>query len=79
MRGGGTAVVTQRVLEAVFGDDAVRKMTSRTRDALRHAVRDFVEIDMSPFAEVCDGLALDPTRADALRKAAARLTEAGER
>ena len=50
---GGTAVAAQRVLEAVFGDDAVRKMTARAREDLSEKTAYFFEKDAdSLFASV---------------------------
>lgn len=47
---GGTAVVAQKVLEAVFGDDAVRRMTKRAKDDLNNLADKFLRADSLPFA-----------------------------
>ncbi|MCF2706564.1 GTPase domain-containing protein [Arcanobacterium haemolyticum] len=53
---GGTAVVAQRVLEAVFGDEAVRSMAKRARLDLRERARSFVDGQMEPFVRAADEL-----------------------
>lgn len=56
---GGTAVVAQRVLEAVFGDDAVRKMTAQAKEDLVRRTHEFLAEDALPFRECLDVLELD--------------------
>ncbi|MFT0848444.1 dynamin family protein [Actinomycetaceae bacterium L2_0104] len=58
---GGTAVVAQRVLEAVFGDDAVRRMTSQAKADLLDRTRRFLADDTRPFQECLDVLEIDET------------------
>ncbi|WP_124054876.1 dynamin family protein [Arcanobacterium ihumii] len=48
---GGTAVVAQRVLEAIFGDDAVRKMTADARDDFDRRVSEFLATDKNVFID----------------------------
>ena len=48
---GGTAVVAQKVLEAVFGDDAVRRMTARVKADLDQRVAQFVDVDRAQLIE----------------------------
>ncbi|WP_124039515.1 GTPase domain-containing protein [Neoactinobaculum massilliense] len=50
---GGTAVVAQRLLETVFGDDAVRRLTRSARSRLMALAEEFLGRDRDPFeAEV---------------------------
>lgn len=56
---GGTAVVAQRVLEAVFGDDAVRKMTAQAKNDLVQRTHEFLAEDALPFRECLEVLELD--------------------
>ena len=56
---GGTAVVAQRVLEAVFGDDAVRKMTAQAKADLVSRTREFLAEDALPFRECLEVLGVD--------------------
>lgn len=53
---GGTAVLAERVLEAVFGDDAVRRMSTKARESFLARTRDFLATDSSPFEEALDGI-----------------------
>lgn len=73
---GGTAVVAQRVLEAVFGDEAVRRMAKEARVDLDERVREFLGTDRAVWQGVIDELGLaHQTRDDYARKLRA-LTEA---
>lgn len=56
---GGTAVAAQRVLEAVFGDDAVRRMTTSARSDLVQRAREFFDVDASAFTEALATLHVD--------------------
>jgi hypothetical protein len=62
---GGTSAVGQRVLEAIFGDQAVRALAARAREDLMTRVRELLDAERARF----DGL-LEP---------AAPAPEAGER
>ncbi|WP_405217526.1 dynamin family protein [Agrococcus sp. Ld7] len=72
---GGSAVVGQKLLETIFGEDAVRRLAAQARDDLEARVR----ILMAAEASRWDAL-LDPveagTSADELRDAAAALERA---
>lgn len=46
---GGTAVLAERVLEAVFGDDAVRRMAKKARDSFTEHTQAFLQADREPF------------------------------
>lgn len=63
---GGTAVVAQRLLEAVFGDDAVRRMARQATKDLHERVVQFVDVDRAVFHAVLDELELDAHMIDAL-------------
>ena len=56
---GGTAVAAQRVLEAVFGDDAVRKMTARARKDLSEKTAYFFEKDADSLLASVDQYGID--------------------
>ncbi len=53
---GGTAVAAQRVLEAIFGDDAVRRMATRAREDLVERTTEFLGADAAVFEMVMDEL-----------------------
>lgn len=55
---GGTAVVGQRLLEAVFGEDAVRRMASRSRDGLVEHGREVTGWYLTPFSHLRERLRL---------------------
>jgi hypothetical protein len=56
---GGTAVVAQRLLEAVFGDQAVRTLAAKARDELQVRVEALLEVDRRRLDDLLDGLELD--------------------
>ncbi len=58
---GGTAVVAQRVLEAVFGDDAVRRMTKQATASLHERAASFIEANIEDYQRALHELSLDPT------------------
>jgi hypothetical protein len=70
---GGTALVAQKLLEAVFGDDAVRRLTTLARERLDERVRSVLDAEAARYTSVLDGLGT-PTGGDPLR-AAARTVE----
>lgn len=49
---GGTAVVSQKVLEAIFGDQAVRALAAQASDALLHHVDTLLDTDARRFREL---------------------------
>lgn len=53
---GGTAVLAERVLEAVFGDDAVRRMSSKARESFLARTQEFLSTDSAPFEQVLDDI-----------------------
>ncbi len=63
---GGTAVVAQRLLEAVFGDQAVRMLAAKARTDLEHRIEVLLGSDRQRLDDVLDALELDsrPTSMD---------------
>ncbi|MDY5589664.1 MAG: dynamin family protein [Arcanobacterium sp.] len=55
---GGTAVVAQKVLEAVFGDSAILRMAARAKADLIHRVRREGQREQLPFVEAENGAAV---------------------
>ncbi|KAE8762378.1 dynamin family protein [Georgenia thermotolerans] len=79
---GGTAVVAQKLLEAVFGDDAVRKMTQAARADLHRRAGEFLAAQAAAYRGALAELAVDPDAPDRIGAAvtavrAARRAEAG--
>lgn len=72
----GTAVVAQRVLEALFGDSAVRRMAAEARKDLLERVQEFLSVDRQVFRQELDALQLTPDQAAELQTGITGLTEA---
>ena len=68
---GGSAVLAQRLLEAVFGDQAVRSMATKARKALLEHVEQLYDDERARFDRVLEEVAVDQQAADELRAAAA--------
>jgi energy-coupling factor transporter ATP-binding protein EcfA2 len=67
---GGTAVLAQRVLEAVFGDQAVRRLAQIAKEDLDGRVEALMAAELVRYHAVLDGLGVDQEQADRLRSAA---------
>ena len=70
---GGTTVVGQRVLEAVFGDAAVRSMAARAREDLQERVDTLLRYEQARFDDRVDDAAPAAGAAEDLRRAASDL------
>ncbi|MBA2478482.1 MAG: ABC transporter [Sporichthyaceae bacterium] len=73
---GGTGVVGQRVLEAVFGDQAVRQLTDKARADLRTRVRSLLAHERSRFDQRLAAFDVDPEAGTDLRTALRRVEAA---
>jgi len=51
---GGTAVVAQKLLEAVFGDEAVRRLTATARERLEQRVRTMLDDEAGRYTSQLD-------------------------
>lgn len=71
---GGTAVVAQKLLEAVFGDDAVRRLTAEARERLDARVRGVLAGEAARYTSQLDALVV--TGGEALRAAALAVEDA---
>jgi predicted GTPase len=67
---GGSAVLGQKVLEAVFGDQALRTLAERARRRLEARVRGLLDEERNRFLDLLASLDLEPGAADRLRDAA---------
>ena len=67
---GGTAVLAQRLLEAVFGDDAVRRLTRTAQHDLAARLARLLDVEGGRFTTVLDALDLSTTAGDRIRAAA---------
>jgi hypothetical protein len=72
---GGGAVVGQKLLEAVFGDQAVRRLADRARADLERRVDALLDVEQSRFTDLLAGLGVDPGAGEALRSAARRVDD----
>lgn len=63
---GGTAVVAQRLLESVFGEDAVRKLASDAHNDLQQRVRKVLGSEQQRFLSKLDGVGFDKHQASEL-------------
>jgi hypothetical protein len=67
---GGTAVLAQRLLEAVFGDQAVRTLAAKAKADLLHRAGDLLDADRARFEWLLDDLeATEGADAEALQRA----------
>jgi hypothetical protein len=73
---GGSAVLGQKLLEAVFGDQAVRTLAERARKALEVRVRELFAAEQARYTELLDALAVDPETPEQLRRASRRVEDA---
>ena len=68
---GGTTVLSQKVLEALFGDQAVRRLADEARADLLERVHALLGGEEQRFVELLEAHATDPGDAAALERAAA--------
>jgi hypothetical protein len=73
---GGTALLAQRVLEAIFGDQAVRAMAATAKEALLDRVEAAFADERQRFTGVLDEVGLRPDQARTLGAAAAAVRAA---
>jgi energy-coupling factor transporter ATP-binding protein EcfA2 len=73
---GGTAVIGQKILEAVFGDQAVRRLAEQARLDLEVRVDDLLDLEYARFTEVLDRFPVDQAAPDQLRDLARRVEDA---
>ncbi|MEV4170603.1 ABC transporter [Nonomuraea sp. NPDC049709] len=72
---GGTSVLSQKLLEAVFGDQAVRSLTVRAREDLRERVRGLLAEESGRFTARLETVEPPRGTADALRAAARQIRD----
>jgi hypothetical protein len=65
----GTAVLAQRVLEAVFGDQAVRRLAETAKTELDTRVESLMAGELLRYHALLDGLGVESSQASALREA----------
>ncbi|MBF4160128.1 dynamin family protein [Nocardioides sp. CBS4Y-1] len=72
---GGSAVLGQKLLEAVFGDQAVRTLAHRAHAMLEQRITALLEVERRRYSELVDGLGLVDGAPEALRAAARRVDD----
>jgi hypothetical protein len=65
---GGSAALGQKLLEAVFGDQAVRRLAEQARSDLRDRVEDLMHGEQQRFLDVLDEATIAPDAADQLSR-----------
>jgi hypothetical protein len=73
---GGTTALGQRVLEAVFGDAAVRSLADRAREDLQRRADALLRYEQDRFDDRVDAAAPTPDAGEALRAAVRDLAAA---
>ena len=62
----------QKLLEAVFGDQAVRTLSERARRKLEVRIRALLEEERARYTDLLVSLGIDPASADRVRNASRR-------
>src|SRR4051812_28739951 len=73
---GGTAVLAQRILEAVFGDQAIRRLAETAKDDLDARVQTLLASELLRYHAILDAQAMRPEQAVLVRRAAAAVESA---
>jgi hypothetical protein len=73
---GGTAVLAQRVLEAVFGEDAVRRLAKRAKQDLDARVEALMAIELARYEAALDDAGVREEAAEEIRAAVAAVEAA---
>jgi hypothetical protein len=68
--GAGTTVAAQKVLEAIFGDQAIRALAARAREDLLKRVDELLDAEAARYAARIEMIGLDVEPGGALRRAA---------
>jgi Dynamin family len=75
---GGSAALAQRLLEAVFGDQAVRELAAKARRDLLHRVDELLDTQREQLLALLSAVDVDDEAGDRLRLRGAALQEARE-
>jgi hypothetical protein len=73
---GGTAVLAQRVLEAVFGDQAIRRLAQTAKDDLDARVQALLADELVRYHMIVNGLGVESDQVARLRQVARAVEEA---
>jgi hypothetical protein len=72
---GGAAVLGQKLLEAVFGDQAVRSLAERARLDLTRRTEELFDAERRRYTDLLDSLQVDAAAPDRLRTAARKVDD----
>ena len=72
---GGSAVLGQKLLEAVFGDHAVRRLASDARRDLNRRMQALLDTERRRYTDLLDALEITATSEEALRSGARRVDD----
>jgi energy-coupling factor transporter ATP-binding protein EcfA2 len=72
---GGGAVIGQKLLEAVFGDQAVRRLAATARKDLQRRVSELMAEERARYLDLLEGLAIVPDAAESLREVSRRIDD----
>ncbi len=72
---GGSAVLGQKLLEAVFGDQAVRRLAANARKDLNRRMLALLDTERRRFTDLLDGLGILEESEDALRASARKVDD----
>jgi hypothetical protein len=72
---GGSAVLGQKLLEAVFGDQAVRDLAERARRSLEERVRALLDEERARYLVLVDALEVQPQAGEVVREASRRVDD----
>ena len=72
---GGSAVLGQKLLEAVFGDQAVRRLAANARADLNRRVVALLDTERKRYLDLLDALGVAPDASDNLRAVARRIDD----
>ena len=65
----------QKLLEAVFGDQAVRSLAERARRLLESSVNELLDSERRRYTDLLDSLRIEPEAPERLRKAARKVDD----
>ncbi len=72
---GGSALLGQKLLEAVFGDQAVRRLATKAREDLRVRIQALLHAEQRRYEDLLDALEVSADSADRLRAGARRVDD----
>lgn len=72
---GGSAILGQKLLEAVFGDQAVRTLAERARRQLEAMMSDLLDAERRRYTDLLDSLQVTPEAPERLRAAARKVDD----